>query len=165
MHFSLRTLLVATTAVAVYIGFHFGMIRTFHGRTALNAPGLFGMLYHLPLFIIWSVAAANIYPVRRKIPHANLVLAAILLAFAWQLTSPFAQLVFFRFLQSGDSSFQSGGASLVSTNALRWYGSAFALLEGVVEAMCWGLILYAYVKTSALVVDESSSGLPTSGAS
>lgn len=165
MHFSLRTLLVVITAVAVYIGFHLGMIRTFYGRNALTASGLFGMLYHLPLFIIWSVAAASIYPVRRKIPHANLALAAILLAFAWQLTSPFAQHVFLRLLQSGNSSFQSGGTSLVSTNALRWYGSAFAVIEGVVEAMCWGLILYAYLKTGALAVGKSSSGLPASEAS
>ena len=162
MHFSLRTLLVVITAVAVYIGFHLGMIRTFHGRTALNAPGLFGMLYHLPLFIIWSVAAANVYPARRKIPHANLVLAAILLAFVWQLTSPFAQLVFVRFLQSNNSGFQSGGASLVSTNVLRWYGSAFAVVEGIIEAICWGLILYAYAKTSALAVGGSSAGLSAS---
>lgn len=165
MHFSLRTLLVVITAVAVYIGFHLGMIRSFHGRTALNASGLFGMLYHLPLFIIWSVVAAHILPVRRKSPHANLVLVAILLAFVWQLTSPFAQLVFVRFLQSNNSSFQSGGASLVSTNVLRWYGSSFAVVEGAVEAISWGLILYAYVKTSALVGGESSSGLAASDTS
>jgi hypothetical protein len=159
MHFSLRMLLIVITAVAVYIGFHLGMIRTFHGRTALNAPGLFGILNHLPLFIIWSVAAANIYPVRRKIPHANLVLAAILLAFAWQLTSPFGQLVFLRFLEFGRPSFQSGGTSLVSTNVLHWYGSAFAVIDGGIEAICWGLILYAYVKTSALAAGESFAGL------
>lgn len=152
MHFSLRTLLVVITAVAVYVGFHLGMIRTFHGDFPMNAPGFFGMLYRLPLFTIWSVAAASIYPRRKRLPSGNLVLGAILLAFVWLLASPFAQLIFLRL----------GGPSTGNMNFMRWYSAAYVVVEGAVEAISWGLILYAYVKASALATAELPSLPPSS---
>lgn len=150
MHFSLRTLLVVITAVAIYIGFHLGMIRTLHGATALRAPGFLSMLYRLPLFIIWSVAAANIYPRRHQSPHANLVLTAILLGFLGLFVSPFAQFVYVRVSEP------NGG----SMEFMRWYTAAYVLVSGAVEATCWGLLLYAYAKATAATVARSPSSLP-----
>jgi hypothetical protein len=149
MHFSLRTLLVATTAVAVYVGFHLGMIRTLHGASTLHGPGFLSMLYRLPLFIIWSVAAANIYPRRHQSPHANLVLAAILLGFLGLFVSPFAQIVFLRM----------GGPNGGSMEFMRWYSAAYVLVGGAVEAICWGLLLYAYAKATATGVARPQSPL------
>lgn len=138
MHFSLRTLLIATTAVAIYVGFHLGMFRTFSPRRSLDDVVFIAMLYRLPLFIIWSIAGSMVFDRRVALGRANLVLAAILLAATWMMLSPFAQAALFHFQSFNPNNW--GGR--------RWYGAAWSILDGVVEAASWGLMLYAYLETS-----------------
>ena len=132
MHFSLRTLLIIVTATAIYVGFHLGVLRTFYGGRWINsmsASGYLAMCYRLPQFLIWSLGAATIYPHRER-PGARLVLAAIGVAFAWLMISPFFQWLFL----------QSRGSSS-SMTMLQWYGTIQAVLDGTSEAISWGLLL------------------------
>jgi hypothetical protein len=132
MHFSLRTLLIIVTATAIYVGFHLGMLRSLYGSgwiNSMSAVGLLAMCYRLPLFLIWSLGAATIYPHRGR-PGAKLVLAAIGVAFAWLMLSPFFQWLF---LQSRGSSY--------GMTMLQWYGTIQAVLDGTSEAISWGLLL------------------------
>jgi hypothetical protein len=138
MHFSLRTLLVIVTAVAVYVGFHLGMFRTFSPRRSLDVVVFIAMLYRLPLFIIWSIACSMVFNRRVALRRANLVIAAILLAATWMMLFPFAQTTLFHL-----PSFNQN--NLVDR---RWYGAALSILDGAVEAASWGLMLYAYLETS-----------------
>ena len=43
---------------------------------------------------------------------------------------------------------------------MRWYSAAYVLVSGAVEAICWGLLLYAYAKATATNVALSHSSLP-----
>lgn len=147
MHFSLRTLLAVITAVAVYVGYHLGMIRTLHGRGVASVGTFLMMLHRLPLFVIWTVAVAHLYPQRRTLPYANWVLAAVATSMIWLFLSPFLQVIFRAMF----------GPNYLTADSVYWFSSVQMILDATIEATSWGLLLYAY-----LMITRSREQAPSS---
>jgi hypothetical protein len=89
MQFSLRTLLIATTAVAIYVGGTLGILRTIDGWQG-GAVGSFNVIYilsGLPLFVLWAIAAVWAFE-RRERPGMKPLLWGLVLTAAWRLVAP-----------------------------------------------------------------------------
>lgn len=137
MHFSLRTLLIATTAVAIYVGGSLGMIRTlnqWHGR-GRSLPSISLLFFSdLPLFVLWVFAAVWAYD-RRERPGMSALIAGLSLTAVWRFASPIIQAVVFEPLAAGGTSWEFSFA-------------AFNIFSRLVQTLIWGLILYAFVKAT-----------------
>jgi len=141
MQFSLRTLLVATTAVAIYVGGSLGMVRTLNiwrGGSGLGPLNYVYLLSDLPMFALWVVGAVWAFD-RRERPGMKALVCGLALTAAWRFASPLVQSMLFQSLSSGSASQQFAFA-------------AFTLINALVQTTNWTLILYAFVK-----VAESSS--------
>ena len=137
MHFSLRTLLVATTAVAVYVGGTLGIMRTMNSWPGSGAPGSYSFVYilsGLPTFVLWAVAGAWAFE-RRERPGMKPLLWGLLLTAAWRLAAPFAQAVVLQIAGPG------GGA-------MQAFFAAFSLVNALMQTVSWALLFYAFVKAS-----------------
>src|SRR5262245_6037133 len=93
MQFSLRTLLIATTAVAIYVGGSLGIVRTLSGWR--GSPGLGSLNYvyllsGLPAFVLWVIAAVWAFE-RRERPGMRVLLWGLVLTVAWRFASPLVQ--------------------------------------------------------------------------
>jgi hypothetical protein len=130
MHFSLRTLLIATTAVAIYVGGSLGMMRTLRGGGSLP-PISFLFFADLPLFVLWVFATVWGYE-RRERPGMKALLGGLILTAVWRFASPLVQALVFT--PSGPS----------------WEGAytAFTLFSALVKTTIWALLLYALFKTA-----------------
>lgn len=148
MQFSLRTLLIATTAVAIYVGGSLGIVRTlnvWNGRTGVNSLSYVVLFSDMPKFVLWVVAAVWAFE-RRERPGMKALLGGLVLAAAWRFASPLVQGMIFRPL----------GAN--------WEGAftAFTLFNALMQTVSWGLLFYAFIKaternpTPALSQEESS---------
>ncbi|MBL9165845.1 MAG: hypothetical protein JNL18_24190 [Planctomycetaceae bacterium] len=133
MHFSLRTLLIATTAVAIYVGGSLGILRTLNAwqRGGALRPISFLFFSDLPLFVLWVFAAVWGYE-RRQRPGMNALLGGLGLTACWRFASPIVQTIIVR----------PSGAS--------WEGafSAFVIFNALIHTTIWALLLYAFVKAS-----------------
>ena len=134
MHFSLRTLLVATTAVTIYIGGSLGMVRTLNvwqGRSGVHSVSYVYLFSDMPMFVLWVVAAVWAFD-RSERPGMKALLAGLVLAAAWRFASPLVQAVIFRPI----------GAN--------WEGvfAAFTIFNALVHTTIWGLLLYALFKAA-----------------
>lgn len=148
MHFSLRTLLIATTAAAVYIGGFLAFFRTIAPGSPSSSFALVHATCGLPIFVLWCVAGEWAFRRRSSAASARLMLAAILTAAAWRLLSPFAQALFFRFV-----SLNSGNA-----DAVQWYSGITTLLHSIFEFASWLLMTFAVVQgTKAMPESDSAS--------
>ena len=136
MQFSLRTLLIATTAAAVYIGGLLALFRTVDQSNASSPLALVHAVSGLFIFVLWCVAGEWAFRRRSSSSSAKLMLAAILTAAAWRLLSPFAQAIFFRFV-----SLNSG-----NVDALHWYSAFMSLLHSIFEFASWLLMIFAVVQ-------------------
>jgi hypothetical protein len=136
MHFSLGTLLIAMTAAAVYIGGFLALFRTMAPGSASSSFALVHATCGLPIFVLWCVAGEWAFRRRSLASSARLMLAAILIAAAWRLCSPFAQALFFRFV-----SLNSG-----NVEAVQWYSAVSSLLHGIFEFASWLLMTFAVVQ-------------------
>ena len=133
MQFSLRTLLIATTAVAIYVGGSLGMLRTvnaWYGGGSLR-PVSFLFFSDLPLFVLWVFAIVWGYE-RRERPGMKALLGGLALAACWRFASPIFQTLIVR----------PTGAS--------WEGafSAWVIFNALVHTTIWALLLYALVKAA-----------------
>lgn len=136
MQFSLRTLLIATTAAAIYIGGFLALFRTVDQGNASSPVALVHAICGLPIFVLWCVAGEWAFRRRSSASSARLMLAAILTAAAWRLLSPFAQALFFRFV-----SLNSG-----NVDAVQWYSAFMSLLHSIFEFASWLLMTFAVVQ-------------------
>ena len=136
MQFSLRTLLIATTAAAIYIGGFLALFRTVDQGNASSPVALVHAICGLPIFVLWCVAGEWAFRRRSSASSAKLMLAAILTAAAWRLLSPFAQALFFRFV-----SLNSG-----NVDAVQWYSAFMSLLHSIFEFASWLLMTFAVVQ-------------------
>ena len=147
MQFSLRTLLIATTAVAIYVGGSLGMMRTvnaWYGGGSLR-PISFLFFRDLPLFVLWVFATVWGYD-RRERPGMKALLGGLALTACWRFASPIFQTL------------------IVRPNGASWQGafSAWVIFNALVHTTIWALLLYALVKaaepkpTPALSQEESS---------
>ena len=134
MHFSLRTLLIVTTAAAVYIGSFLALVRTVAPERASRPLSLVHVTAGMPIFVLWCLAGEWALRRRASAPSARLLFAAILTIAAWCLLSPFAQALLFRFV------------SLDSENAYQWYGVIASLLDNIFEFASWLLMILAVVQ-------------------
>jgi hypothetical protein len=139
MHFSLRTLLIAMTAAAVYVGGLLGLYRSFDSSGVSSPFVAMQAVCGLPIFILWCVAGEWAFRRRSHIPAARLMFAAILTAAAWRLCSPFFQAMFFRYY-----SLNSGG----SVNAVQWYSAIATLLHSLFEFASWFLMTFAIIRAT-----------------
>lgn len=133
MQFSLRTLLIATTAVAIYVGGSLGMLRTvnaWYGGGSLR-PISFLFFSDLPLFVLWVLAAVWGYD-RRQRPGMKALLGGLALTACWRFASPILQTIIVR----------PSGAS--------WEGafSAWVIVNALVHTTIWALLLYALFKAA-----------------
>lgn len=136
MQFNLRTLLIATTAAAVYIGGILSLFRTVDQSSASSPFALVHVISGLFIFVLWCVAGEWAFRHRSSASSAKLMLAAILTAAAWRLLSPFAQAIFFRLV-----SLNSG-----NVDAVQWYGVFMSLLNSIFEFASWLLMIFAVVQ-------------------
>ncbi len=134
MHFSLRTLLIATTAAAVYTGSFLALVRTVRPQMALTVLGNVRSTLGVPIFVLWCVAGEWAFRRRLSSSAARLMLAAILTIAGWRVLSPFAQALLFRFV------------TLHSENAWQWYGVIAALLGNIFEFASWFMMIFAVVQ-------------------
>ncbi len=137
MHFSLRTLLVATTAAAVYVGGSLAIVRTL---TSWSGSGGFGSLNYIYLlaglstFVLWAVATVWAFE-RRGRPGMRPLLWGLVLAAAWRMASPLVQAAVFQLTGPGGAGQQASFA-------------AFSLFNAAVQTATWALLFYAFVKAS-----------------
>ena len=139
MHFSLRTLLVATTAVAVYVGGTLGIMRTLTGWSGSGGFGSLNYIYllaGLPTFVLWAVAAVWAYE-RRERPGMRPLLWGLVLTAAWRMAAPLVQGVVFQLTGTG-----AGGAGQQASFA------AFSLFNAAVQTASWALLFYAFIKAA-----------------
>jgi hypothetical protein len=134
MHFSLRTLLVATTAVAIYMGGSLGLVRTLNvwqGRGGVHSLSYVYLFSDMPMFVLWVIAAVWAFD-RSERPGMKALLGGLVLAAAWRFASPLVQAVIF----------QPIGAN--------WEGAfaAFTIFNALVHTTIWGLLLYALLKAA-----------------
>lgn len=137
MHFSLRTLLIATTAVAIYVGGSLGMLRTLNlwrggGRGLQSVSYLFFL--DMPLFVLWVFAAVWGYD-RRQRPGMKALLAGLILTAVWRFASPIVQTMIFRPLAAGGANGEMAFA-------------AFTIFNALVQTTIWALLFYAFVKAA-----------------
>jgi hypothetical protein len=137
MHFSLRTLLIVTTAVAIYVGGSLGMLRTLNlwsgGRRGL--PSLSYLFFaDLPLFVLWVFAAVWAYD-RRQRPGMRALLGGLFLAAVWRFASPLMQTLLFQPMARGGANWEGAFA-------------AFTVLTALVQTTIWGLFFYALVQAA-----------------
>ena len=138
MHFSLRTLLIATTAVAIYVGGSLGMLRTLNlwrggGRGLPSVSYLFFL--DMPLFVLWVFAAVWGYD-RRQRPGMKALLGGLILTAVWRFASPIVQTMIFRPLAAGGANGEMAFA-------------AFTIFNALVHTTIWALLFYAFVKAAA----------------
>ena len=148
MQFSLRTLLIATTAVAIYVGGFLVLFRTLGQGDESSPFAVVHAVCGLPIFILWCVAGEWAFRRRSSALSAKLMLAAILMAAAWRLLSPFAHAIFFRFF-----SLNSG-----NVDAFQSYRVTASLLQSSFEFASWLLMTFAVVQA----INPSSEREPTS---
>ena len=141
MHFSLRTLLIATTVAAIYVGGLLGLMRTFQSSGISSPYILFHALCGLPIFILWCVAGEWALRNRSANSSARAMLAAVVIAAAWRLSSPVLQTLFFSFVTPGSGGFQI-------------YSIFSSVLHATCEFTSWLLMSYAVVQ--AVRRDEPS---------
>lgn len=137
MHFSLRTLLVATTAVAVYVGGTLGIIRTMNSWQGSGTVASYSFVYilsGLPTFVLWAVAGAWAFE-RRERPGMKPLLWGLLLTAAWRLAAPFVQAAVLQIAAPGGSAMQS-------------FFAGFSLINAAVQTASWALLFYAFVKAA-----------------
>lgn len=137
MHFSLRTLLVATTAVAVYVGGSLGIIRTlssWQGPGAIGSYNVVYMLSGLPTFVLWTVAAVWAFE-RRERPGIKPLLWGLIFTAAWRFAIPLVQMAMYQIAGPSGSSQQFGFAALSIVNAM-------------MQTACWALLFYAFIKAT-----------------
>ena len=141
MQFSLRTLLIATTAVAIYVGGSLGMLRTvnaWYGGGSLR-PVSFLFFSDLPLFVLWVFATVWGYE-RRERPGMKALLVGLALTACWRFASPIFQ------------------ALIVRPSGASWEGAytGFTLLNALVKTTIWALLLYALFKAAEQTSTPSS---------
>jgi hypothetical protein len=136
MQFSLRTLLIATTAAAIYMAGILALFPTVDQSNASSPLALVHAMCGMPIFVLWCVAGEWAFRRRSSASSAKLMLAAILTAAAWRLFSPIAQAIFFHFV-----SLDSGNA-----DAIQWYSAYMSLLHSIFEFASWLLMIFAVVQ-------------------
>ncbi len=136
MQFSLRTLLIATTAAAIYIGGILALWRTVDQRNASSPLALVHAVSGLFIFVLWCVAGEWAFRRRSSASSAKLMLAAIVTAAAWRLVAPFARAIFNRFI-----SLNSG-----NVDAVLWYSAFMSLTHSIIECASWLLMILAVVQ-------------------
>jgi hypothetical protein len=137
MHFRLRTLLVATTAVAIYVGGSLGIARTlsmWRGAVRLGSINYVYLLADLPTFVLWVVGAVWAFD-RRERPGMKALLWGLVLAAAWRFASPLAQAAVLQPILASGGSHQAVFA-------------AFTLFNTLVQTASWAMLLYAFIKAS-----------------
>ena len=136
MQFSLRTLLVATTAVAIYVGGSLGMVRTLNlwrGGSGLGPLNYVYLLSDLPMFVLWVGGAVWAFD-RRDRPGMKALVCGLALTAAWRFASPLVQSAVFQSMSSSASQ-QIAFAS-------------FTLINALLQTTSWTLILYVFVKVA-----------------
>jgi len=137
MQFSLRTLLIATTAVAIYVGGSFGVVRTlsvWQGSSAMGMIPYSYLLFGMPTFVLWVVAVVWAYE-RRERPGMKPLIGGLLLMLAWRVASPLVQAAILQ-------------PVLASGSARDVYLTFYTLINALMQTLSWALLLYAFVKAS-----------------
>jgi hypothetical protein len=137
MHFSLRTLLVAATAVAIYVGGSLGILRTVNGWAGASGLGFWNgvhVFFGLPLFVLWAFAVVWAFE-RRERPGVKLLFWGLAFTAAWRLVALLVQMSAFHFM------------GIDGSNQLFFY-AAFELFNGLIETASWAVLFFAFVKAS-----------------
>jgi hypothetical protein len=134
MHFSLRTLLIATTAAAIYIGGSFGILRTLADGGRVDSFGVIYLLSGVPLFVLWSFAVVWAFE-RRLQPGCKALLWGLVITASWHFVGPLLQMALIRLTTMGGLSQQ-------------FMFTGLGFLNAIVQAATWALLFYAFVKAS-----------------
>jgi hypothetical protein len=144
MQFSLRTIFIIFTTVAVYTAVNVALVQ-WAGAAKSLGPYAASML---PMFLLWVVAVFWIYEHRATLTGYRLVLIALLLSITWRLASQAITSLAFR---------------LISTSGagVPWLFTLQMFLDGFVRAAAWALVIYAFVRANdTKQVDTNSPWLP-----
>jgi uncharacterized BrkB/YihY/UPF0761 family membrane protein len=129
MQFSLRTILVAMTAAAVYIGGIIGLDgaleQSYYGSTYFT----WNVVSGLPTFVLWCVAGEWAFRWRRRSPAARLLLAAIVVGAAWTVLGMLSYVLM-------ETAFSN-----------EFVYTAFSVINNLVDFVTWLLFALAVVRT------------------
>ena len=98
MQFSLRTVLFAVTAAALYIGSVLGLSRALTPNQGAEYIVALQVVSGAPLFVLWCLMGAWSFRRRQESISARLMFAAIATALASTLIGPFAFMAFRSFM-------------------------------------------------------------------
>jgi hypothetical protein len=88
LQFRLRTLLLITTATAVYLGVNLALYRTLGSSGSIfGGPMIVQSLFRLPLFLVWLAAALWVYAGRDRLKCSGMVLMALVVLMAWNMVA------------------------------------------------------------------------------
>jgi hypothetical protein len=138
MHFSLRSLLVATTAVAIYVGGFLGILRTMNGWQGAGTVSSYNIIYMLsglPQFVLLAIAAVWAFDGRDR-PGFKPLLWGLALTAAWRFLGPLVQMAPFQLIAPSGPNQQ-------------FFFAAFALVNAMMQTASWAVLFYAFVKASA----------------
>jgi hypothetical protein len=137
LQFRLRTLLLVTTATAVYLGVNTGLNRLLNNSpVAFGGQLLWRAAFKLPLFLVWLIAAIWVYERRRRLRGSGLVMWALGLMIAWNTVSDQLNLVLISHLNQGSRPLAS------------IFLMALSVISIAVTAAGWALILVAYARSN-----------------
>lgn len=136
--FRLRTLFIVFTIVALCVGANLAVWKQLGYTSALLGETflLASTLTAIPLYLTCAIGAIVIYDQRREcLFPSRLALCAVIVGVAWQVFAPLVTLPL-----------TSWASSIVG---IRWSGIGTQFLSRVVDTICWGLLLMAFLQASS----------------
>jgi hypothetical protein len=134
MQFSLRTIFIIFTTVAVYTAFHAALYQTANISTLSVSLG-FNAALTLPLFVLWVLATAWVYQHRGELKEFRLVLIALLLCIGDKILGEILITIAYRSINSVPPS-------------VAWIFTLRTLLHVAIQFTTWALVLLAYVRAN-----------------
>jgi hypothetical protein len=146
MQFSLRTIFIIITTVAVYTA---AEVALYQSTPEMGEMRALEAVVGLPLFVLWIVAACWVFQHRRKLEAYRLVLVALLIVIGWKVAGEIIYTIAFQLL---NSSRHGLGSALLTLSSL-FYDLA--------DTASWALVLLAYIRANkARQVEPTSPWLP-----
>ena len=143
MQFRLRTLLLVTTATAVFLGVNSVLYQMMGAVSGIWPSVAFRSLFRLPQFLVWLVGALWVFERRARLRNPELVLLALGIAMSWHTVSePLSMVIFTRIppMQGTLGQLTLMGLTLASI---------------AVDVVVWGLVLVAYARANERVEELS----------
>lgn len=142
-HFSVRSLLFATTVAAAYFGSYIALYSQFYTRHEMEELTRH-LIFGLPKFGFFCLAVTWLFNRRDSLQGATFAITGLAGMLLWEyLVIPLEGWAF--------------AAIYASTSDFDWLQYVRTFYYAIVPSVCWGLLLYAYVTANATSNDGNKA--------